>query len=170
MSQGSRTVQDVLTKKRRKLPHWQIGGAMYFITFRLSHSPVAVAPLTAHERGCVKQAILALHDSMWHVHLLSIMPDHVHVLATPIQQRPGHWFSLAAILQRVKGGSAFAINRTRDRTGALWQKESFDRIVRDEQEYEEKARYILNNAVKAGLVEDGWAYDGFWCDVGDRAG
>jgi hypothetical protein len=36
--------------------------------------------------------------------------------------------------------------------------------VRDQAEFDEKARYILNNAVKAGLVEDGWNYDGFWSE------
>jgi hypothetical protein len=46
----------------------------------------------------------------------------------------------------------------------VWQHESFDRIVRDAREFREKAQYILNNAVKAGLIEDGWAYDGFWWD------
>lgn len=42
--------------------------------------------------------------------------------------------------------------------------------MRDQEEFDEKAAYILNNAVKVGLAEDGWAYDGFWCDNADVAG
>ena len=32
------------------------------------------------------------------------------------------------------------------RKGAIWQKESFDRIVRSEEEYLKKGNYILNNS------------------------
>jgi hypothetical protein len=57
------------------------------------------------------------------------------------------------------------INRVRGRRGALWDTESFDRVVRDQQEFDEKARCILNNAVKAGLADDGWEYDGLWWEA-----
>jgi putative transposase len=57
----------------------------------------------------------------------------------------------------------------RRRSGPLWQKETYDRIMRDRQEFDEKAGYILNNAVKAGIVSDGWEYDGFWCEPTDTA-
>lgn len=92
------------------------------------------------------------------------MPDHVHILARPLEHSKDQWHSLSAILRGVKRQSARAINRLRDRRGTLWQAESFDRIVRDQREFEEKGNYILGNAVKAGLVEDGWLYDGFWCE------
>jgi hypothetical protein len=56
------------------------------------------------------------------------------------------------------------INQRRQRTGELWQSETIDRIIRDSAEFDEKANYTLQNAVKAGLAEDGWQYDGFWCE------
>ena len=37
-------------------------------------------------------------------------------------------------------------------SGAFWQHESYDHVVRDEQELIRIVRYILNNPVKAGLV------------------
>ncbi|MGH9765501.1 MAG: hypothetical protein ACREDR_27685, partial [Blastocatellia bacterium] len=43
------------------------------------------------------------------------------------------------------------------RTGAFWQHESFDRVIRDEDEFDRTIRYVLNNPVKAGLV-------GYWKD------
>jgi len=92
------------------------------------------------------------------------MPDHVHILARPLEKSKDQWYSLSAILHSVKRDSARAINRLRNRRGPLWQPESFDRIVRDEEEFLEKANYILGNALRAGLVEDGWLYDGFWCE------
>ncbi|MBE9565487.1 MAG: hypothetical protein IMF16_01910, partial [Proteobacteria bacterium] len=95
---------------------------------------------------------------------LTVMPDHVHILATPLEEASGRWFVLAKILHSVKFGSALKINRLRGRRGSLWQSESFDRIVRDEKEFDEKASYILGNPVKAELIEDAWEYDGFWCE------
>jgi REP element-mobilizing transposase RayT len=92
------------------------------------------------------------------------MPDHVHVLATPLERGTDQWYPLSEILHNVKRRSARLINKARGQTGALWQSESHDRIMRDEAEFDEKANYILNNAAKRGLVEDPWEYDGFWCE------
>jgi REP-associated tyrosine transposase len=166
---NSDAVTDEFHAHRRDLPHFQQGGSTYFITFRL-FKPETAVPLTGEEREVVKQAILALHERMWRVHMLTVMANHAHILATPLRQAPGKWYGLSVILQRVKGGSAYRINTHRQTTGQLWQRESFDRIIRNETEYLEKATYILNNAVKAEIVEDGWTYDGFWYHGGDMAG
>ncbi len=202
-----------LTITRRHLPHWQLGGSTYFITFRLKGAvrpgtggtgalpvqgadrvsalpggatpppqepgrtgalPVPGAdrasalPLRQEERAIVRREILYWHGKRWNVHALTVMPDHVHVLATPLEQSPGQWHPLSPILQSVKYGSALKINRLRGRRGSLWQAESFDRIVRDQNEFDEKANYILGNASRAGLTPDGWEYDGFWCEAMDE--
>ena len=167
-------ISDALTITRRDLPHWQAGGSTYFITFRLRGArsfpsgnrrrTLPGPPLTAQERRIVRDDILFWHQRRWHVHVLTVMPDHVHILATPQEEAPRRWYSLSRILASVKAGAALKINRLRGRRGSLWQSESFDRIVRDEREFDEKAIYILSNAVKAELVKDGWEYDGFWCD------
>jgi putative transposase len=160
-----RPIDHALTIQRRALPHWQMGGATYYLTFRLQGIPRQVKSLSMPERFIVRDALLHYHRVKWDVHLLTVMPDHAHALVTPRELAPGKWHSLSVILQSIKGYSARLINIERGRTGRLWQSESFDRIVRDEAEFDEKAIYILNNAVKAGLVEDGWMYEGFWCDA-----
>jgi len=156
-------IVDNLIIRRRNLPHWELRGATYFITFRLFKA-VADVPLTVEERTYVKRIVLSMHDALWHVHVLTIMPDHAHILATPCEQSLGKWYPLPVILRRIKGRTAREINLQRGRMGPFWQKESFDRIVRDDHEYDEKAQYILNNAVKAGISADSWTYDGFWCE------
>jgi REP element-mobilizing transposase RayT len=40
------------------------------------------------------------------------------------------------------------------RSGSLWQAESYDHVVRDEDEQFRIIEYVINNPVKAGLVED----------------
>lgn len=118
--------------------------------------------LSEEERQIVKEEILFWHEERWGVHALTVMPDHVHVLATPLESAPGRWHSLCDILRNIKAGAALRINRLRGTRGSVWQHESFDRIVRNEREFQEKEGYIINNARNAGLVDDPWSFDGLW--------
>ena len=76
-----------------------------------------------------------------------VMPNHVHVLLT---QRPGA--RLAEIVQGWKGWSAKAINRERGTAGSVWQRDYFDRFMRDDRHAAATLAYIENNPVVAGLV------------------
>lgn len=76
-----------------------------------------------------------------------IMPNHVHVIVQPM---PG--FSLMEIIRSWKARSAVRANRILGRQGAFWQREYFDRYMRDEDHLEKAAAYIHYNPVKAGLV------------------
>ncbi len=120
--------------------------------------------LTKQERAIVKAEILRWHRRAWTVHVASVMPDHVHILATPLQGAPGRWYSLSTILGRVKGRSSWEINRRCGREGPRWLSESYDHVVRDAREFSEIWDYILSNAGVAGLPEYGYDYDGFWCE------
>ncbi|MBM4168937.1 MAG: hypothetical protein FJ215_07240 [Ignavibacteria bacterium] len=66
-------------------------------------------------------------------------------------------------MKGLKGASARKVNILRRRTGYFWQHESYDRIVRDQEEFEEKLRYMSNNPRKAGLTDDPWNYHGWYC-------
>ena len=156
-------MQDSLVITRRNLPHWQVGGATYFITFRVRQGQLA-----ASERDLVLKACLHWNAKKWQVYAVTVMPDHVHVLAQPLEKEPGKWFSLAEILHSVKRHSAHQIGKQRGRTGPVWLDESLDRIVRDDAEFREKLLYIANNAVKAELVEDPLAYAHFWWEGADE--
>ena len=60
---------------------------------------------------------------------------------------------LAIIMQSLKGYTARECNRILKRKGTFWQHESFDRVVRDQAEFSRTIEYVINNPVKAGLVE-----------------
>jgi REP element-mobilizing transposase RayT len=77
-----------------------------------------------------------------------IMPDHVHLLLRPLSR-----WSLAKILQGIKGFTAREINRVLGRKGAFWQDENFDHLVRNEGDWVDKFNYIHNNPVTSGLVD-----------------
>lgn len=56
--------------------------------------------------------------------------------------------------QRWKGASARAANLGRDRKGSFWWEDNWDTFMRDLEDEEGTVRYIRNNPVKAGVVED----------------
>jgi putative transposase len=74
------------------------------------------------------------------------MPNHVHMLATPSVPLPQMMKSLKSI-------TAKRANQLLGLTGKpFWQEESYDRLVRDDREFERIWSYIENNPVRAGLV------------------
>jgi REP element-mobilizing transposase RayT len=75
-----------------------------------------------------------------------IMPNHLHVLVTPA---PGH--ELSEIVRSWKTYTARQINGLLGRSGAFWQAETYDHIVRSEEQLAHYRRYIVENPVKAKL-------------------
>jgi REP element-mobilizing transposase RayT len=84
-----------------------------------------------------------------------VMPDHVHILLRPNPDR-----SLSQILKGMKGSIARELNRRRRTSGSIWQDESFDRIMRDPNEFNQKLEYTLNNPVRKRLSDDPLTYHG----------
>jgi REP element-mobilizing transposase RayT len=81
------------------------------------------------------------------------MDDHVHILMLPLGG-----FELHQIVHSWKSFSARKLAREWQRTPPVWQREYFDRIVRNEKEFEQKAQYILGNPFKRwpSLQEYAW--------------
>ncbi|HEX2121389.1 MAG TPA: transposase, partial [Thermoanaerobaculia bacterium] len=77
-----------------------------------------------------------------------VMPNHVHAVVHPIGTS-----TLASILHSWKSYSAKEINALLGRAGRLWQREYFDRIIRDDEDLEQTIQYVLANPVKSGLVD-----------------
>jgi hypothetical protein len=76
------------------------------------------------------------------------MPDHVHLLFVPRRTTDGWPFPLVDILQCVKGATAHRINKLLHRSGPLWEEESFDHVLRSDENLKDKREYIRQNPVK----------------------
>jgi len=91
-----------------------------------------------------------------------VMPNHVHVVYTPLPKPDGTYHAMSAIMHSLKRYTARQANIYLERKGSFWQHESYDHVVRDEAELRRIVAYVLNNPVKAGLVqrweEWKWAY------------
>ncbi|MDB5235186.1 MAG: hypothetical protein JWR44_2179 [Hymenobacter sp.] len=78
-----------------------------------------------------------------------LMPNHVHLVVRILEEAP----PLVKTLQRLKSYTATEANKLLGLAGAFWQAESYDHVVR-KGELERIVAYVLENPVKAGLVED----------------
>jgi REP element-mobilizing transposase RayT len=97
----------------------------------------------------IEDALLHFHGERYALHAWCVMPDHVHVLVTPFQDR-----TLDTILHSWKSFTANEVNKMLHRAGALWQPESFDHLVRSPEAFDKFAAYIESNPVTAGLCSD----------------
>ncbi len=61
---------------------------------------------------------------------------------------------LGVIMHSLKSYTANEANKLLKRSGAFWETESYDHVIRDEKEYHRVIAYVLNNPVKAGLVRE----------------
>jgi len=83
-------------------------------------------------------------------------------LLSPLRNVDGWNFSLPQIMHAIKGVSARKINLLLNRHGPVWQEEFFDHVLRSNDSLAEKADYICQNPVRAGLVEAEGKYRWLW--------
>ncbi len=96
----------------------------------------------------VENALLHFDGQRYRLLAWVIMPNHVHVL---IETKAG--YPLPAVIHSWKSYTAKAINQALGQQGELWQREYFDRFIRDDRHLRAVIDYIENNPVKAGLVK-----------------
>lgn len=63
-----------------------------------------------------------------------IMPNHVHVILTPLEQANEQYYALQRIMHSLKRYTAREANHILGRSGQFWQEETFDHVVRDADE------------------------------------
>jgi len=138
-----------LVQRKHHLPHWELGGSTYHITTSLQ---LGVTGLSNEERQIVLDACTHWHSRWYQLHICSVMPDHLHMLLTPLDQAPGKWHSVPRILHSIKSFTSHEIHRLRGTSGSIWLGEYYDRIIRNEKDFFEKWTYIWENPLRAGLV------------------
>jgi REP element-mobilizing transposase RayT len=82
-----------------------------------------------------------------------IMPNHGHLVCSPLKDIHQVAQPLQKIMHSLKGRSARKANLILARSGKFWQHENYDHVVRNEAELKRIVRYVVNNPVKAGLVD-----------------
>src|SRR5208282_2965094 len=192
----------VAIRGRGYVPHWEMEGATYSVTFRLGDSlPQALLGQLEFERkdnvktaqqmgrdlseaermrldDIYRQFDQALDAGYGACHLARpevaemvynalryfdgeryalvaacVMPNHVHAVFAPL-----HEHGLADILHSWKSFTSKEANKLLGRTGQLWEREYFERLIRNASELERTVRYVVENPVKAGLKNWKWVW------------
>jgi REP element-mobilizing transposase RayT len=92
------------------------------------------------------EAIRYRNGAEYDLHNFVVMSNHVHMLVTPR-------IPVAKFMQSLKRFTARQANLALGFTSkTFWQPETYDRLVRDPDEFKRIATYIEMNPVKAGLV------------------
>jgi REP element-mobilizing transposase RayT len=194
--------ESVAIRGRGFLPHWEMEGATYSVTFRLGDSlPQALHAQieferkdilkTAQQQGrdlteaeevrladlhrrfdealdagygaCylarpevaepVYKALRYFDGERYKLVAACVMPNHVHAVFAP-----SHGYGLENILHSWKSFTSKEANKSLGRTGQFWEREYFDRLVRDAEELERTVRYVIENPAKAGLENWNWVW------------
>lgn len=82
---------------------------------------------------------------------------------------------LTRIMHSLKSYTAHEINKLPHRSGQVWQRESYDHWIRDDDELERVVHYINHNPVAAKLCEQphNWCWSSahdWFMDDGDMSG
>jgi superfamily II DNA or RNA helicase/REP element-mobilizing transposase RayT len=155
---------------KRHLPHFERPWAKYAITFSTRDRRA----LTPAARDLVLESLLRWKDKRYALFAACVMPDHVHLLIEPAIERDDEsgtpvFFRLTTILHSIKSYTANRVNKIEGRAGAVWEKESFDRLIRSESDLQEKFEYIIRNPWDAGVAGTAEDYQWVW-HRGIRAG
>jgi REP element-mobilizing transposase RayT len=96
----------------------------------------------------VQNALLSHDQTKYRLAAWVVMPNHAHILCSPCMRH-----SLAEIMHSLKSYTASEVNKMLGRRGRFWQKEYFDRYIRNARHFAKVVAYIENNPVKARLCE-----------------
>ena len=136
---------------RRQLPHLQCDDKQHSVTFCTDHRWV----LPELVRSIILECCLHDNGLTFDLRVAVVMPDHVHMIFMPLVDFGRmEVYSLAEIMDAVKGASAHTVNKALGRRGRVWQPESFDHVLRSSESLDAKITYLLENPVRAGLVRD----------------
>jgi REP element-mobilizing transposase RayT len=80
-----------------------------------------------------------------------VMPNHVHCIVRPTNPQS---HTLESVTKSWKSHSGRKINDALGGVGELWQEESYDRIIRDEEHLRRTIQYIGRNPGYAGLKRE----------------
>src|SRR5439155_3628382 len=74
---------------------------------------------------------------------------------------PVFW-TISELMHSIKSFTAHEMNKAENSQGSVWEKESFDRLIRSETDLEEKFQYILRNPWDAHVADQNEDYPWVW--------
>lgn len=101
----------------------------------------------------VADSLIHFDKVRYRLHAWCIMPNHVHVI---VEVMPEH--DLSKIIHSWKSYTAHRANEMLGLTGAFWQRDAYNHIIRSGKEYHFQIQYTWENPEKAGLQNWEWRW------------
>ena len=154
---------------RRMLPHFEKPWAIYAVTIGTQKGRW----LSQKARTIVLNSLRHFHKQRYELFAACVMPDHVHLLVQPWPKKNDDnenvvFWSLTELMHSIKSFSAHKINEVENKTGAVWEKERFDRYIRSDRDLLEKFHYILRNPWDSGVAKRDQDYPWVWTQDDER--
>jgi putative transposase len=115
---------------------------IYFVTFCVEGRRPVLA--NSDLLAAIKKTIAQLRR--WEVLAAVIMPDHVHMIVSPVEDRELSVGDFSAGFKRL-------LRKELGPQKWEWQRGCFDRLLRSDEDLESKWIYVQENPVRAGLVQ-----------------
>ena len=158
------SVEQMIFEQKRK----------WFRKFEKTLDDAQSGPVWLKDDRIAKEVAGSLHyrdGKVYRLDAYCIMANHVHVVFAPLAIPPSEtdtvdlqdetaqtnslcYNTLSSIMQSLKGYTARKANQLLGRIGAFWHHESYDHCVRNSSEWRRIITYVLNNPVKAGLIDE----------------
>jgi hypothetical protein len=141
---------------RGRLPHWRADHVVYYVTFRHRRA------LDESERTQLLRALIRPDGRRWDVQIAVVLPEVTELIFTVREAPTGRPYELSDIVEKAKAKVGRLIVK---KTGERWPPfydESYDRILRDDVELEERFLMMLESPVAAELCEDPEEYPALW--------
>jgi len=152
---------------RRLPPDSYRGSAMVHWTFTVADRRTGWLDASSH--ACWREVLLhALARYALAAPVYCLMPDHAHLLLVGLAERSDQQRALSFLRRYTAGmfipGGSGSASATGQRLS--WQKQAYDHVLREEERrgdaFQAVAHYIVENPVRAGLVEaaGAWRFSG----------
>lgn len=90
----------------------------------------------------------------FHLFCYCVMPDHIHLIIQPNLKR----YNISQIMKHIKGSFARTYNNLIYKNGPIWQNRFYDTILTNEEDLIVRINYILQNPVRANIIEEASNY------------
>ncbi len=133
---------------RGRLPHWRADDVRYYATFRHRR------PLTDMEQWLLYQRLMRAQRRKFDYLILCVLPEKTEMIFTVNTGQDDEPYELSDVIEKAKRQAGNQIIKKSEERWPPFYGESYDRIIRDEAEFEATWESILSSPVDNELCED----------------
>jgi hypothetical protein len=141
---------------RGRLPHWRADDVRYYVTFRHRRE------LDSNERHLLVRGLLRPEGRKWDLMILCVLPGQTDLIFSIREKPTGQPYELSEVIEKAKAKVGREIIKKSGERFPPFYTESYDRIIRDDSELEERWQAIFDSPVGMELCEDSEEWDGLW--------